>query len=351
MLRCLTVLPALFMLAFQPHGVRAEGADGSLDFNDAPLISEVRYPDWFKQSFLILGEDLQEAVDAGKKGIIVYFGQKHCPYCQALMKHDFGQDDIAAYTRKYFDVIAIDIWGSKEVTTIDGIAMSERAYARKEKATFTPTLIFYDATGRKALMLRGYYPPYKFRAALEYVAKGYYRQESFRQYITRADPLPKFEEDGLNEQDFFMPPPYALDRTRFRAQRPLLVLFEQPECHACDLLHSRPFADDEILKLLRRFDVVQLNMKSDTPVWTPDGQKLTARRWADQLGLIYAPTLIFFDEGGREIIRVDSVAHIYRLKNVLRFVAGKAYRDTPDYSAWRFDILFGGKKLPALEDD
>ena len=33
---------------------------------------------------------------------------------------------------------------------------------------FTPSLVFYDADGNIALRLRGYYPPYQFRAALEY---------------------------------------------------------------------------------------------------------------------------------------------------------------------------------------
>lgn len=319
-------------------------------FDDTPVIPEVEYPAWFKKSFLELREDLDEAVGQHKKGLIVYFGQKHCAYCQALMKHDFGQRDIEAYTRKNFDVVAIDIWGSKEVVTLDGATMTERAYALREKANFTPTLIYYDADGRKALVLRGYYPPYKFRAAMEYVVQGYYKQESLRQYIMRAEPLSQFSEASLNHEDFFVQPPYALDRTRFKADKPLLVMFEQADCHACDLLHSSPLRDAETLKLLKHFDVVQLDMNANTPVWTPDGQKLTARQWAEQLGLIYAPTLIAFDESGHEIIRIDSVAHLYRLQSVLRFVAGKVYLDTPDYSSWRFDVLFGGKKLPQLEE-
>ena len=140
-------------------------------FDDRPVADAIIYPDWFKKSFLELPDDLEEAIEAGKKGIIVYFGQKHCPYCEALIEKDFGQKDIEAYTRKNFDVIPIDIWGSKEVTTPDGKVMTEREYAIREKANFTPTLIYYDAKGEKALMLRGYYPPYKFRAAMEYVER------------------------------------------------------------------------------------------------------------------------------------------------------------------------------------
>lgn len=318
-------------------------------FNDQPVIPEVVYPDWFKKSFLELPDDLQEAADAGKKGIIVYFGQKHCAYCQALMEKDFGQKDIELYTRENFDVIAINIWGSNEVTTLDGQVMTEREFALRENANFTPTLIFYNNQGEKALVLRGFYPPYKFRAAMEYVGREYYKEEPFRNYMFRANPPPRFEMSSMNPEPFFMSPPYALDRSRFKAQEPLLVFFEQQDCHACDVLHSEPLEFEETRKLLSHFEIVQLDMHSDTPIITPDGQRITAREWAAQLNLFYAPTLIAFDEYGNEIIRIDSVAHVYRLKNVLEFIVRRIYKTTPKYMSWRFDSLFGGKKLPPFQ--
>ena len=42
-------------------------------------------------------------------------------------------------------------------------------------------MVFYDTDGREALRLRGYYPPYRFLAALEYVADRHYGQERFRE--------------------------------------------------------------------------------------------------------------------------------------------------------------------------
>ena len=71
---------------------------------------------------------------------------------------------------------------------------------------------------------------------------------------------------------------------------------------------------------------------------------------AEQLNLFYAPTLIAFDESGHEIIRIDSVAHVYRLKSVLEFIVSKTYVTTPDFMTWRFDEIFGGgKMLPPVE--
>jgi len=43
------------------------------------------------------------------------------------------------------------------------------------------------------------------------------------------------------------------------------------------------------------------------------------------------------------------VAHVYRLKSVLEFIVSKTYITTPDFMNWRFDSIFGGKKLPPAE--
>jgi thioredoxin-related protein len=90
-----------------------------------------------------------------------------------------------------------------------------------------------------------------------------------------------------------------------------------------------------IRDLFYRFDAVQLDMRADTPVITPAGRRTTARRWAEELGLFYAPSLLFFDESGQEIIRVDSVVRFFRLRNVLNYVLSKGYLDEPDYQRWR----------------
>ena len=141
----------------------------------------------------------------------------------------------------------------------------------------------------------------------------------------------------MSDEEFFSPPPHALDRSRLVGQRPLVVFFEQGNCHACDVLHTGPLRETDIRKRFEQMDISQLDMWSDTPVITPDGQRITARQWADQLGLFYTPTLLFFDERGQEILRVDSVVQFYRLRNVLEFVLSGAYRRYPTFQQWRSD--------------
>jgi thioredoxin-related protein len=304
-------------------------------FDDFPLEELLQYPNWFKQSFLDLPTDLQEALEENKKGIILYFGQKRCAYCKMLLEVNFGLNDITTYTRRHFDIIPIDIWSTEEITTLSGNTMTQRDYALSEKTNFTPSLIFIDAEGKEALRLRGYYPPYQFRAALEYVADRHYRKESFPDYLARGESGTAFEPGDLNEEDFFIPAPHNLDRSRLPGQRPLVVYFEQGNCHACDVLHGQPLRDPAINRLVKEFDNVQLDIHAKTPVITPDGRKTDARQWAKELGLFYTPSLLFFDEQGREVIRVDSVIRFYRLRNVINYITSRGYLSQPDYQRWR----------------
>jgi thioredoxin-related protein len=309
--------------------------DEVFEFDDFPLENLLQYPTWFKKSFLDLPADLEEAKDAGKRGIIVYFGQKRCAYCKMLMDVNFKLTDIVTYTRQHFDVVPVDIWSPEEMTDTQGNELTQRQFALRMGTNFTPSLLFYDTEGKLALRLRGYYPPYQFRAALEYVAGGHYNREPFAVYMARGDATQRFEKTDLNEQEFFIPPPHNLDRSRFPGQRPLVVFFEQGDCHACDVLHTQPLRQPTIHKLFDQFDSVQLDMWSDQPVITPDGRSTTARQWAEDLGLFYAPSILFFDEQGEEIIRVDSVVRFFRLRNVLNYVVSKGYKSYPDFQSWR----------------
>jgi len=314
--------------------------EDALVFDDFPLSEPLAYPNWFKESFLDLEEDLQESLDKGKKGLIVYFGQKRCPYCEMLLEINFGQDEIESYTREHFDLVPIDIWSVEEVTDTKGITMTQREYAIREGTAFTPALLFYDENGEIVMRLRGYYPPYQFMAALQYVAEEHYKRESFKVYLARGDQTLRFEKDDMVEEDFFSQPPYNLDRSRFKGDRPLVVFFERGNCHACDILHTEPLKHRAVAKLFDQFESIQLNMYKDTPVITPDGERTTAREWANKLNIFYAPSMVFFDENGQEIIRLDSVVRFFRLRNVLNYILSGAYKTQPNFQAWRFENFF-----------
>ncbi|MEJ2652419.1 MAG: thioredoxin family protein, partial [Gammaproteobacteria bacterium] len=71
-------------------------------------------PSWFKSSFLDMKEDLGEA-RAENKRLLLYFYQDGCPYCAKLLSVNWQDPKIVKKTRDNFDVIAINMWGDREI--------------------------------------------------------------------------------------------------------------------------------------------------------------------------------------------------------------------------------------------
>ena len=329
----LLLIVVLSLHAFSSNSYAVNSDD--IIFDDKPLDYALVLPDWFKLSFLEIDADIKEAKEQNKKGLIIYFGQKFCPYCKAHLEKNWGQDDIVKYTKKNFDVIAINVKGQRPVVDIDGKTYTEKTFSVLKKTNFTPSVIFYNTKGQEVLRLRGYRPPYQFRAALEYVADKHYAKETFRDYMARAELALGFGNEELNKNELFNSPPYLLDRSRINAEQPLMVVFERKRCHACDVLHGGPFARPEIETELLKLEAIQLDVHSKQPLLTPDGKKISAEKWAEQLDINYSPTIVFFDEKGKEIIRIESVVWFYRLRNVLKYVLTGAYKKYPTFQLWR----------------
>lgn len=302
-----------------------------------PTTREIEIPGWFKSSFLDFRADVSEAAAADKR-LLVYFGQDGCPYCQELMQVNFSQKDIVDLTRNHFDALALSIWGDREVTWIDGSMLTEKQLAEKLKVQFTPTLLFFDEKGNVVLRVNGYYPPHKFRAALDYVSSRKETQTSFADYLKTAAKEPA--RPTLASEPFFMQPPYDLARRKPGA-KPLAVLFESRECAACDELHANGFKDPANLKLIERFDVVRLDRFGKAPVITPSGANTTAEEWGRSLGVAYTPTLVFFDANGKEVFRIDAYLKSFHLASSLEYVASGAYLEQPSFQ--RFIQERGGR--------
>lgn len=308
----------------------------SIEFDDTPLNQDLILPDWFKLSFLELKTDVAEAKAAGKWGIIVYFGRKDCPYCKAHLEKNWADRGIVTYTRKHFDVIGIDVRGDRSVTDENGkYFKTEKDYAANLRTNFTPSFLFIDNNGQTALRLTGYHPPYQFKAILEFVADKHYLYEPLRSFFARGEIVAGLEESELTDSPIFSRPPYNLNRTKKAGKTPLVVFFEEPTCHSCNVLHRGPLKNKDILSKFGKLEVVQLDRTQDTPVVTPSGKKTTAKKWAESLGLYYSPTLIFYDEKGKEILRVDSVIRFYRLNGLLDYILTKGYLEYDTFQLWR----------------
>lgn len=285
-------------------------------------------PDWFKQSFLELEEDVAEAAAAGRR-VMIYFHQDGCPYCARLVEENFADPEIKAYIQQHFDGIAINMWGDREVVSVGGRTFSEKTFAAALKIQYTPTLIFLDESGKVALRLNGYYPPRDFRAALDYVAQKRETEESFAQY--RLDQLPA--SGTLISEDFYLEAP-DLAALSAKSDRTLVVYFESPDCPDCRTMHQRVLVDATTRKLVSQADNVQLDVGSSKSIVTPAGKTTTVRQWALDLGISYTPSLVFFDTSGKEVMRVEAFLKTFHFQSVYAYVLEKAYLQEPEFQRY-----------------
>ena len=283
-------------------------------------------PSWFTESFLDFRDDVADAAKDGRR-VMVYFGQDGCPYCRQLMVTNFSQRAIVDRMQKHFVAIALNIWGDRETTWIDGRARSEKALARHLDVQFTPTLLFLDEKGNVAARLNGYWPPHRFAAALDYVAAGDEKRETLAAYLARKPP--EAARAALADEPFFLRPPYDLERKP--GGKPLAVVFETPYCAACDELHRDILPRPEIQAALRPFDVARFGLGARTDLVTPHGALVTADAWARDLRVTYTPTIVFFDASGREVFRVDAYLRPFHVASALEYVSSGAYRDEPSF--------------------
>ena len=299
--------------------------------------ANVRYPAWFKESFLDLREDLDDARKAGKRGVIVFLSQKNCNHCHAFIDTTLSDPVIRERVQKTYDVIALDIFNDLELTDIDGTVSSMKNFAEAQRARFTPTLLYYGVEGSRLLKLIGFYPPAKFSRTLDYIDGGYYQRETLSQYLQKIQVREAVKQQDI-KYDFtlFARPPYMLDRTRFKGQQPILVVFETPDCAPCQRFHQWVLNDKEVRGLMSAFEAIQLNiMDNTTRVMVPNGKYLTPRQWGEELQLAYDISVVFFDEEGKEVHRLDAETGRDRMSGSMQYVLEKSYQRHEQFLQWR----------------
>ncbi len=284
------------------------------------------HPAWFKQSFLDIREDISEAAGKGKR-VLLYFYQDGCPYCKKLLETNFSLRDLSERTQNYFDVIAINMWGDREVTDFAGVSLSEKQFAADLEVMFTPTMLLLNEQGDVVVRLNGYYPPYKFSAVIDFVGRHNEKNTTFREYWAEQSPVAA--SGKLHQDSSYLQPPYKLAERP--GSKPLLVLFEQKTCSDCDELHGDILQRKESAVLLKQFDVVLLDTWSDTPLQTPAGQQTTAAEWSRKLGIQYVPSMVIFDTGGKEVFRTEAYLKSFHMQAAMDYVISGAYLQQPSF--------------------
>jgi thioredoxin-related protein len=145
---------------------------------------------FFNESFWDFTEELENAREAGKQGILVMFEMDECPFCHRMKATVLNQPDVQDYFREHFLVFPVDIEGDIEVVDFKGRATTMKDFAFKQyRVRATPVFAFYDLDGKyikRARFTGATRDKDEFLLLGRYVVEGAYKEQSFTRYKRSA---------------------------------------------------------------------------------------------------------------------------------------------------------------------
>lgn len=297
-------------------------------------------PSWFKDSFLELEEDIEEAKE-NNKHIMLFMDLDGCPYCTRMLKENFFADNkTSKFIQEYFDVININVKGSREIVWGDD-EFTEKELATKLKIQYSPTILFLDYELNTVVRVNGYRSPVNFKYILQYVQGKHYKNLTLSQYAN------KIKDKSL----YTLKPNKMFENIKdlSKIKTPLAVIFEDGSCTQCDYFHNKTLKNAEVKAELSKFTVVRLDAESNESIINTKGEKTTPKKWVESLNLDYRPGMLLLNEG-KVINTVDALLYSFHFKELLRYVSGKYYikhnGDYLDYLRVRqADLVNQGKTI------
>ena len=301
-------------------------------------------PDWFKDSFLEIADDAEEAADEGKH-LILFFQTKGCPYCHKMLAESFEPEPMTSYIQEHFDVISLSTNGFRDVAFNEEVSYTEMELAEYLEVRATPAIIFLNSDNQQVARVNGYRAPERFKTILEYIQSKSYESMTLQAYL----------ESNLQKDIYTL-----RDNRHFKditdlssVEGPLMVILEDSACNDCNKFHDRLLSRSEVDEVMAKLTVVRLDTDSDTVITDVDGSKITALELARKHEMSYRPGILVYDKG--ELMRRnDSLLYSHHFRLGLNYIADRAY-EWEDYRTYRDrvveEILASGQDISFSEPD
>lgn len=282
---------------------------------------EHQMPNWFKDGFLEITEDIAEAQKESKH-VMLFFHMNYCPYCDRMVK-DLIRNKF--FVNKYFDVIAINTKGDKEIAINELEVLSEKEFANKLDVQYTPTIVFLNKDNKIVARGNGYRGQKRFRLMLDFVRNKNYVTNNFTNYYAALNGESVYDfKDNKNFQNI----------TDFsKIQKPLAIIFEDKFCSACDYFHNITLNNELVKKQFDKYRIVRLDAKSNKIIITPSKKKQSVKDFVADLQITYRPAVVLFDKK-IEIKRIDGFLYTWHFSEMLRFVADGFYKKFENFGKY-----------------
>lgn len=106
----------------------------------------------------------------------------------------------------------------------------------------------------------------------------------------------------------------------------IMIFFSTKTCSYCKAIIETTFKKPDIVKQLRaNYDVIGLEVLSDTEVVTMKGKSVWAKDFAVQAKARFTPTMIFYDARGVRQLRLVGYQSPKKFRGALEYLKGKHY--------------------------
>lgn len=147
---------------------------------------------FFDTSLGDFAAELKTARQQGKLGVLLMFETEACPFCRRMREQVLNQENVQQLFRKHFNIFAVDLIGSVEVTDFAGHEQTEKAFGRSLRVRGTPTFLFVAPDGKEMARYTGATRDVaEFVALGRYVTEGHYLKMPFEQYYPEGRPARK----------------------------------------------------------------------------------------------------------------------------------------------------------------
>lgn len=174
---------------------------GLLGFRSVPALAAPKLGDdglyqmdWYLQSFLDLPEDLAGATAKGKRFAIMW-GLRGCPACKRMHEVHMMDPAIESYIRDNFEILHLNILGSRLVTDFDGRKRAEKPLSVAYDVHGTPWIQFFPEKpeglaaltrqAREVARIPGLPEPMEFLAMFRYVREEGYGTAPFPDWLKK----------------------------------------------------------------------------------------------------------------------------------------------------------------------
>lgn len=144
---------------------------------------------FFNDTFWDLHEEVTNARQTGKAGILIMFEMDECPFCHRMKQTVLNQPDVQAYFREHFINLPIDIEGDVEMVDFQGRTTTMKDFSTKQyRVRATPVFAFFDSDGRyikRARYTGATRDKEEFLLLGRYVVEKAYLKEPFARYKRR----------------------------------------------------------------------------------------------------------------------------------------------------------------------